>query len=65
MEWIKVEDSLPNIRQECILTNGDYVYYGSLGKDGYFYQIEDFYKMRQENDITHWMPLPKPPNEES
>jgi hypothetical protein len=56
--WISVEDRLPEEKQ-VVLT------YGYDGNDvlqfldGEFYHYEDGYE--RHLNITHWMPLPKPP----
>lgn len=75
MEWISVEDRLPDIDQDCIVS----------GKMKYFYEKEweyfvdvacrvpspykgadwiwstwDDWDEGQEIHITHWMPMPKP-----
>ncbi len=56
--WIKVEDELPprhtlvNIADEHGVTVGSY-------------QVDDWYTVEEKttDSVTHWMPLPKPPND--
>lgn len=69
MEWISVNDQLPEIGNECLIinmfggqsiarfTNRNITY-------GYHYKTAWFVKGSRQlskKTITHWMPLPKPP----
>ena len=56
-EWISVKDRLPKLTY-CVLVVGAYseMAIDALGTDGEW--------MGMVEDITHWMPLPKPPKEE-
>ena len=56
-EWISVKDRLPEPTY-CVLVVGAYseMAIDALGTDGEW--------MGMVEDITHWMPLPKPPKEE-
>ena len=61
-EWISVEDNLPN-RQVNVLvaSKHDFICIASLTnnhKNNKFYDGDGF----AINSITHWMPLPEPPN---
>lgn len=56
--WISVEEELPKELQTVIIYNGDvdaacYAY-------GYFETI-DQYETNVIDGVTHWMPLPEPP----
>lgn len=54
MEWISVKDEQPNPQDKFILGhNGDYAFECNFD-DGDWCNIGG-------EDITHWMPLPKPP----
>lgn len=66
MEWISVKDRLP-ISRKCVLayqpeTLCTFTMYYADGEWNYFCRAsnatERYYK------ITHWMPLPEPPNME-
>lgn len=71
MKWISVEDKLPQSHEEVMIwpiINS----YGErrtawIGMDGdWLYALEtehvcDDFKV--ETEITHWMPLPKPPED--
>lgn len=61
MKWISVKDKMPEEDQHVLITDGEDVVEGWLDtcsdKDVWYYS--DYY---QKQDITHWMPLPKPPN---
>lgn len=64
MEWISVKDRLP--LKECV----GYVYDGKIIRDDvYFERSEHKWEIHHKLDhciditdsITHWMPLPNPP----
>jgi hypothetical protein len=62
--WISVNDRLPEIDGEYIVSNGSMVgvaYYENIGIEYQFHR-ED-YDSFYHNDVTHWQPLPKPPKE--
>ena len=71
-EWISVKDRLPEIGVEVLIcdvscSNG-YRDIWSLERDEVYDDIGwndkngDWYYL---DDVTHWMPLPKPPKEET
>jgi len=59
MEWISVKDRLP--KKECLAIGyQDEMIIGWLGEEtygGFTCESGD----EQLTDVTHWMPLPKPP----
>ena len=66
-EWISVEDELPelcgskdyNMHVVCLLDSGERQVCYMLEPD-----VWESYEVNRSNaDITHWMPLPKPPAE--
>ncbi len=57
-EWISVKDRLPK-NLESVLVVGNYIRATALFQDGKFYS--DF-KLPESENVTHWMPLPDPPN---
>ena len=67
-KWIPVSERLPKNDEFVIVTvkdeRGDYPYiYSDFG--WYFAKAECWIVDNEKrNDITHWMPLPKPPKEE-
>jgi len=59
MEWISIKDKLPEINEEVLVMDRDFMdfaYYNSEGQwiDREFIDLDD---------VTHWMPLPEPPKE--
>lgn len=69
MEWISVEDRLPNLidrteetrwSDDIIFTNGDAVFMGWYEDMGFCVETNDPFPNKLV--VTHWMPLPKPPH---
>ena len=65
MEWIKVEDQIPDEGQDVLLFCYDQIIVGhcSIKRDGRV----DFWSMHGDKLYpapTHWMPLPEPPKQE-
>lgn len=69
-DWISVEDSYPNLNVTVLGFDGD-----NLGLyqrvyidfEGYFwgvcYGIYDDAEVDDDYKVTHWMPIPEPPND--
>lgn len=58
MEWISVKDRLPNDGDPVLISDGNLVREGTFLKwDGY----NSWCQPRGMKEVTHWMPLPKPP----
>jgi hypothetical protein len=76
MEWISIDDRMPNIfagKFKVRLKNGNetnaYYYQDKLGwisfyghKTSHWWESTGHHK--RLDDVTHWMPLPKPPQGE-
>lgn len=74
MEWIKVEDGLPEVPTSKGETDVDVIVYAdglvldnslfdiALGFHSYCILLDD---IDQIPNVTHWMYLPEPPKEES
>lgn len=63
--WISVEDDLPNdLDSVDLLINAQRRVTDCTYTDGTFYthQFKDRYWTEITNTITHWMPVPEPPN---
>ena len=81
MEWISVEDQLPEIGHVCILyqtypkttmfncranpLRRNFTIIGGLRYNGKFIAYHDQYNNNGLEHITHWMPLPDPPKDEN
>jgi hypothetical protein len=73
MQWISVKDSLPKLNEPCLLyKNYDTVtYFGLKNKimigqrkhSDHFVSVEFKYSDVPIEFVSHWMPLPKPPEE--
>ena len=65
MEWISVEDRLPEENQSVWVYGGDsYESYGmafAIYSDGQFYDGQVCTDKEFNSDVTHWMPLPPAP----
>ena len=63
-EWISVDDRLPEEKVNCIV----HYKHAYCNNDGYwaigfcFYDGEKF-QLTQAYKVTHWMPIPNPPEE--
>lgn len=60
MEWININDREPEDVARCLVTDGEVVdimvYYGP------YKGVQEWTSFTcQTLDVTHWMPLPKPP----
>lgn len=58
MEWISVEEKLPEPLINVLVTDGE-----SVDIDWFMRSSQEFMHGGR-NRWTHWMPLPKPPKEE-
>ena len=77
MEWISVEDRLPEPEKDCLISNGVHVgvgyyeaeYFAEDPEDPLQYSSDCWHQegsnLKTCNsgfaDVTHWMPLPNPP----
>ena len=72
MEWIKIQDNKPTINQTvftwskqgmrvCIYTN-EIGLFGKPQKEAKFCNLMSKWRWIDE-DVSHWMPLPKPPKD--
>lgn len=68
-EWIKCSDRLPENNMNVIVYDGDDYFFANFEeikdkrlkkRKGYFNICGDEFYV---NEITHWMPSPKPPEE--
>lgn len=64
MEWIKVEDRLPEEEQELLMTYNGLVMEGIFSGGKFCYPERDPWEREEEQEgITHWMPMILPPND--
>ena len=62
--WISVEDGLPEIGENILVSieNGWNTLMGNLYNDGWMIYYQDGFKKEGDDKVTHWQPLPTPPN---
>lgn len=73
MEWISVKDRLPSKENELIvcLVNRNailcFVHDATISLStncvSFYYPTREWIKDKYYSEVTHWMPLPKPPKE--
>lgn len=63
MEWIKIEDRLPNQPMKCLVYDeGDNMFIAYYEHTlGCWSNYDEEYNFT--GAVTHWMPLPEPPKE--
>ncbi len=61
-KWISTRERLPEINQKvlCFCRGNIYEVFKYLGSDGWHSPYNRAYYI---SFVTHWMPLPEPPNE--
>lgn len=63
-QWIKCSERMPDDFMDVLITDGIYVEVMWLDCEGYWDSwVDGGYRTVCPDDITHWMPLPKPPQE--
>lgn len=65
MEWISVKDKLPQ-EFKRVLVYSDFGIDSKVFEGGIFYDGEThcYCPIGKVDGVTHWMPLPKPPEKE-
>jgi len=62
MNWINVNDRLPEIGLEVLVYSPDGgTYLAELNKPGVFYETTNGILLDKIYPITHWIPLPEKP----
>jgi Protein of unknown function (DUF551) len=63
MEWISVKDRLPNMGIDVLVYSKDRIFHAwwdNISSSHDWYDIQNTWIIE---DVTHWMPLPKKPEE--
>lgn len=68
-DWIDIEDDLPIHQEQVLMTYNQYVMEGEFANGKFYYpsvcaHVKGYCKCIHQEGITHWMPMPSPPNEE-
>ena len=64
-EWISVKDRLPELGERVICTDGDAVFEQYRVEHSCVYGMWDRCGLKSPmQEVTHWMPMPKPPKGE-
>ena len=61
-EWVSVEERLPEPGRRVIASCGYFVGEAWLSVSGEWYRHDGFAWDNLDSDVTHWMPLPAPPD---
>lgn len=61
MEWISIKDKLPNENQDVIFYCERYPHLIAIGNSRKEVIVYAGARYRVSDEVTHWMPLPKPP----
>lgn len=69
MEWIDVNERLPKVYDEVLITDGKYISIGYVVSvddrkyvlNGEVGNLREWIGRYPVNNVTHWMPLPEPP----
>jgi hypothetical protein len=69
-DWISVCDKLPEENQEVMMSYNNLVSQGRYKNNKFYYpsscaHIEGYCNCEDQEGITHWMELPKPPESET
>ena len=69
-KWVKCSDHLPDSDCTCIVNqcDTDAVYAAKFIKNtgSFYYAVNDVFALLFDRDrVTHWMPLPSPPTEQT
>lgn len=61
-KWIKCSERMPEYFSNVLVTDGEGVEVMRLDCDGYWDSwLEPWVVTVAREDVTHWMPLPEPP----
>jgi hypothetical protein len=61
--WIEIEDRIPPENEEILMTYNNLVMSGWFKEGKFYYITQDTCQIEEQEGITHWMPLPLPPEE--
>ena len=68
MDWIRVKEDLPISGQDLLMTYNDFVMEGQFAFGKFYHpsscaHVEGYCNCKEQEGITHWMPLPEPPKD--
>lgn len=66
MKWISVKDKLPELGEKVLVyTTGNNMYTGWINSENTFTVVSGSHGFVDSYTVTHWMPLPEPPQEKT
>lgn len=67
MDWVKCSDETPVNGENVLMSYNNLVMEGEYSNGKFYYpsycaHVKGYCKCEEQEGITHWMPLPKPPS---
>lgn len=63
-EWISTKNRLPEDGKEVLFCDGSSIMVGWYNADEEYWELTDADMIAYAVDVTHWMPLPRLPEED-
>jgi len=64
MKWIKCSDILPEHGERVLVNYGGIITIGKLDGNKEFFHLDFGGEIEPLREISHWMPLPEPPDDQ-
>lgn len=64
-QWVKCEERMPEAEEDVMIWGPEFYDIGhlSVSEETRFFVYDGYDYKEAQTEITHWMPLPKPPEE--
>ena len=63
-KWININDKMPEDGKKVLFSDGISIMVGWYNADKEYWELTDADMIAYAQDVTHWMTLPEPPEEE-